>query len=116
MEPELLYSDKKEIVHELSENLNLPTIYLYNSQNGGFLDDILLFSKIEESYIAKDIDYEKNNIQKILEDKDISNGIIIFINEEQNNENIIEKITKQLNFSNYEHLERLTKCDIYYLK
>src|SRR5699024_7527340 len=79
MEPELLYSDKKEIVHELSENLNLPTIYLYNSQNGGFLDDILLFSKIEESYIAKDIDYEKNNIQKILEDKDISNGIIIFI-------------------------------------
>lgn len=116
MEPELLYSDKKEIVHELSENLNLPTIYLYNSQNGGFLDDILLFSKIEESYIAKDIDYEKNNIQKILEGKDISKGIIIFINEEQNNENIIEKITKQLNFSNYEHLERLTKCDIYYLK
>ena len=45
-----MYSDKKEIVHKLEEELNVPTIYMFNSENNRFLDDILLFSKINESY------------------------------------------------------------------
>lgn len=115
MEPELLYSDRKEIVQKLSGELNLPSIYLYNSQNGGFLSDILLFSIIDESYIAKDINYTDYNIQKILENKDISKGILIFINEQQDNNTIIDKVKKNLNFTNYEHLQRLTSCDAYYI-
>ena len=115
MEPELLYSDRKELVQKLDEELNLPTIYLYNSEKAGFLNDILLFSIIDESYIAKDIKYTENNIEKILENKDISNGIIIFINEEDNN-TIINKIKSYLNFTNYEHLKRLSTCDVYYVK
>lgn len=114
LEPELLYNDRKEIVQELSEELNLPSIYLYNSQNGGFLGDILIFSKINESYIAKDIEYTEENIQKILENKDISKGILIFINEEQSDESI-DKIRKIINFTNCEHLQRLTSCDVYYI-
>ena len=115
MEPELLYSDRKELVQKLGGELNLPTIYLYNSEKAGFLNDILLFSIIDESYIAKDIKYTENNIEKILENKDISNGIIIFINEEDNN-TIINKIKSYLNFTNYEHLKRLSTCDVYYVK
>ena len=115
MEPELLYSDRKEIVQKLSGELNLPSIYLYNSQNGGFLSDILLFSIIDESYIAKNINYTDYNIQKILENKDISKGILIFINEQQDNNTIIDKVKKNLNFTNYEHLQRLTSCDAYYI-
>ena len=116
MEPELLYSDRKEIVQQLEENLNLPTIYLYNSEKGGFLNNILLFSKINESYIAKDIKYTKNNIAKILENKDISKGIVIFISENEKNEETIKKIVKELNFKNYEYLKRLNTCDVYYIK
>ena len=115
MEPELLYTDRKEIVQKLEGEYNLPTIYLFNSKNGGFLDDILLFSKIDESYIAKDINYSKEEIQKILEGKDISKGIIIFINERENNEKIINNVKEYLNLKNVEKLKQLNGCDIYFL-
>ena len=115
MEPELLYKDKKEIVQNLEGNLNLPTIYLFNQANGGFLDDILLFSKIDESYIAKDIDYTENNIRKIFENKDISKGIILFINEKENNDIISNNVKDYLNFTNCEHIQKLNSCDVYYI-
>ena len=115
LKPELLYQDKKEIVQELSGELNLPTVYLFNSKNGGFLDDILLFSKINESYIAKDIEYTKNNLQEIVENKDISHGMIIFINEKEKNNDIAEAAKKDLDFQNCNHLKTLNGCDVYYL-
>ena len=114
LEPELLYSDRKEIVHRLEGELNLPTIYLYNSKNGGFLGDILPFSIIDDSYIAKDIDCTEENIQKILENKDISKGMLIFINEEHS-EDVIDEIKKFLNYTDSDHLQRLTSCDAYYI-
>ena len=43
-EPEVMYSDKKEIVQKIENELNVPTIFVFNSQNNRFLDDILLFS------------------------------------------------------------------------
>ena len=115
LKPELLYSDNKDIVQKLGEELNLPTIYLYNSQNGGFLGDILLFTKINESYIAKDIENIENDLPQILGNKDISNGIIVFINYEQDRENIINKVKETLNFAECQHLKRLTSCDVYYM-
>lgn len=115
LEPELLYSDNNEIVQKLGEELNLPTIYLYNSQNGGFLGDILLFTKINESYIAKDIENIEKDVQQILENKDISNGILVFINYEQDKENIINKVKETLDFTECQHLKRLTSCDVYYI-
>ena len=114
LEPELLYSDRKEIVHRLEGELNLPTIYLYNSKNGGFLGDILPFFIIDDSYIAKDIDCTEENIQKILENKDISKGMLIFINEEHS-EDVIDEIKKFLNYTDSDHLQRLTSCDAYYI-
>ncbi len=115
LEPELLYKDNKELVQELEGELNLPTIYLYNSQNGGFLNDILLFSKIDESYIAKDMECTEENIQGIVKDKDITKGIILFINDEQDKETLTETVKEALDFTNYEHLQRLFNCDVYYI-
>lgn len=115
MKPELLYSERKEIVQELEGDLNLPTIYFYNQQNGVFLDDILLFSIIDESYITKDVDYTESNIQEILKDKDISNGIIVFANYEENNNTIIDEIKSGLDFKNCEYLTKLNSCDVYYI-
>ena len=113
MEPELLYSDRKDTMQKLTGELNLPAIYLYNSQNGGFLNDILVFSSINESYIAKDIEVE--DVQKIFKDRDTSKGIIVFINEEKEDNETIDKTKKILNFANCEHLQRLTSCDAYYI-
>lgn len=118
MEPELLYTDKKDIVQELRENPNLPTIYLYNPEKGNFIDDMLLFSIINESYITKDITSTVDNIQEVLENKDISKGIIVFINvnDEQENNNVIEEIKNSLHLRNSERIKKLNSCEIYYIK
>ena len=92
IEPEVMYRDKKEIVQKLENEWNVPTIYVFNSQNNRFLDDILLFSKINESYIAKDIQIIEKNIKTIFENKETSKGIIVFINEGQENENLLNII------------------------
>ncbi len=113
IEPEVMYSDKKEIVHKLEEELNVPTIYIFNSENNRFLDDILLFSKINESYIAKDIEITEDNVKDILKGKDISNGVVVFINEGQNNDEIIDTIKKATGLEESEYLKRLNACDVY---
>ena len=116
MQPELWYKDKKEILKKIDEEINVPTIYLYNTQYGRFLDDMLLFAIIDESYIAKDIECTEENIQKILKNKDISNGIIILINEESGKEEIIENVKNYLNFTNWEHIHKMSGCNAYYIK
>lgn len=115
-EPQVTYSDKKEIMYKLQYELNVPTIYCFNSNNNRFLDDILLFSVIDESYVAKDIEYNSENINNILEGKDISNGIIVFINEGQENDNILDAIRTEMKLDNITHLKRMNACDIYYIK
>lgn len=115
LNPELLYDNRKEIVQKICGELNLPTIYFYNSQKGGFLDDFFIFSKINESYIAKDIHFTDQNIQKIVENKDISRGVLIFINDGQNNQLIINTVKRSLNLMNCDYLQRLSSCDAYYI-
>ena len=114
LEPELLYREKKEIVDKLSGELNLPVIY-FNSENAGFLWNIVLFSKIEESYMPKDMDLTEENIQKIFENKDISSGIIVFINGEQDQQDIIDKMKNFLNFSNSQYINKVNTSDAYYI-
>lgn len=116
IEPEVLYSNKREIVEILKNDLNVPTLYLFNSNNNRFLDDILLFANIDESYIAKDLQCNEENIREILEGKDISKGIVIFINDGQENEELINIITKSINCYEVKYLQRLNACDIYYIK
>lgn len=116
IEPEVVYTDKKEIVSKLENELNVPTIYLFNSQNNRFLDDILLFSIIDESYVAKDMEYTEENIQNILKGKDLSNGIAIFINEGQDNDSILNVVKRSTGLKECEYLKRLNACGVYYLK
>lgn len=116
LESEGLYLDKKEIVQNLSGELNVPTIYAFNSQNNRFLDDIYLFSLLDESYIAKDLEYNEENIKQILKGKDISKGIVVFINEGQQNDDILHTIKQTMNLTEITYLKRLNACDVYYLK
>ena len=116
IEPEVMFSDKKEIVENLSNELNLPTLYVFYSENNRFLDDILLFSKINESYIAKDMVYNKQNITDIFNDKDTKKGIIVFINKDEGNKEILQNIQNTLNLTKVQHLKRMNACNIYLLK
>lgn len=115
LKPELLYDDKKEIVQKISGELNLPTIYFLNYPKNSFLDDIFIFARINDSYIAKDTNYTKEDIQKIFENKDISDGILVFISKEEEETQLINLIEETLNFTNYECLESLNSCKVYHI-
>lgn len=116
IEPEVAYTDKKDIVSKLENELNVPTLYLFNSNNNRFLDDILLFSILDESYIAKDIDCTEQNITNILNGKDITDGIVVFINEGQENDTLLQTIINATSLENCTYLQRLNACDVYFLK
>lgn len=115
IEPEVMFSDKAEIVEKISNELNVPTLYVFYSENNRFLDDILLFSKIDNSYIAKDLEYSVENIKSIFEERDTSKGIIVIINKDEGNEEILEKLGNSLNLKNTTHLKRMNACNIYYI-
>lgn len=117
IEPQVMYSNIHNIMEKLNgELIDVPALYLFNSNNNRFLDDILLFANIEESYIAKDIDCGEKEIKKILEYQDISNGILIFINDWQDNEKIINIIQNATNLYDVTYLQRLNMCDVYYIQ
>ena len=117
IEPQAMYSDKKDIVEMTKNELSsLPALYIMNSGNERFLDDILLFMNIDESYIALDIECSEEKIKKIFLDKDTSNGVIVFINDIQDNEAILNTIKEALNLENVTHLERLNSGEVYLVK
>lgn len=115
IEPEVEYSDKKEIVEFVKAHSDLPTIYLFNTDNNRFLDDIYLFSLLNNSYVAKNFDCTQNSISSILDNKNTSNGIIVFINEGYENDDQLDAICMSTNLNNVTHLKRLNACDVYYI-
>ena len=115
IEPEVMFSDKKEIVEKLSTELNIPTLYVFYSENNRFLDDILLFSMINESYVAKNLEHTVENVRNIFEGKDISKGIIIFINKDEGNDEVLRNISDSLDLGKPEHLKRMNACNIYFI-
>lgn len=116
MEPEEEFLDKRDIVEEVQNELNVPTIYMFNSNENRFLDDILLFSKLDNSYIAKDVECTDENINKILNGKDLSNGILVFINGGQNNDEMMEKIKNATGLNEWKWVKGLNACNIYLVK
>ena len=116
IEPEEMYSNKSDIVSKVENELNVPTIYVFKSNQNRFLDDILLFAKLNESYIAKDLECTDENINEILEGKDLSRGLLIFVNEGQDNEKILDEIKNATGLSEWEKVKDLNSCKVYYIK
>lgn len=115
VEPEVLYKERREIVDLVHTDLNLPTLYLFNSECNRFLDDMLLFTILDHSYIAKDIDCNEENIQSIMINQDISKGVLVIINERQENDRLTEIVKNALNFTNITYITHLSNSDVYYI-
>lgn len=116
IEPEVLYSNKRNIAEIIRNNMDLPALYLLDSNHNRFLDDILLFANINESYIVRDVEYSEEKIKEIISDKDISKGVLIFISDGQNNDDILDVIKNALELENVTYLKRLNACDVYLVK
>ena len=114
LKPELLYTDKKEIVEKLSVDLNVPTVYFIDSQSS-ILDDILLFSEINESYITKTMDFSNEKLKEIFLNKDISNGIVIFIGKNQDEEFILKMVKQATHLETVNYLKELGSSNVYYI-
>lgn len=114
-----LYIQHKEIVRQVENEFSkIPTIYIFNSNQNRFLDDIYMFTKIEESYILELKDANEEKLNEILKGKNLENGIIVWVNEGFEKEKYLKMIKNAINknnFNNIEHIKRMNACDIYYI-
>ncbi len=113
LEPEVVFKNRTRMVKMAEENRTLPALYLFNSNENRFLDDILLFSIFDESYVAKDLECTEENIQSIIRGKDCSKGFFVFINNGQENDALMEIITAATGRPGYSHVYFLNECHVY---
>ncbi len=100
----------------LEGEYNLPTVYCYNTGCDRFLDDIYLFSLLDESYIAKDPVYTLRTFRGIFASKDTSSGVVVFVNNGQDEWMIADTVKNALGLKDVFYLERLNACSVFYVK
>lgn len=118
IEPDVEYSRFAEVVKIVEENHEIPAIYLFNPGNNRFLDDILLFSKLDESYVMQDQEYTIKTFEKILAGKNLSNGLFVFANYGYGSENdqYIEVLQEATGLDEKEYIFQLNSGALYLLK
>ena len=102
-----------ERVEKISE---VPALYVFNENNNRFLDDIYLFTKIDNSYIMRLKNANEENIKKVFDGKDTENGILLICNEGYDREAIIKEVKEALGLKNEELIQNLNAGVILHLK
>ena len=115
--PECTYEDKEEVLEEIKKDYNIPTVYLMNTDDDRFLDDIMLFMELDNSYIAKDFTFldQKADFNAILDGQDVSGGFLLVINNGQANRHILEDVLTHTGFDGFKTLYVLNSGTVYYI-
>lgn len=100
---EYSYSKYNHIAQKV-ENENLPIIYVFNTQNNRFLDDIYLFTLSPKSVIIKYEDLTEENLEKIIENE---KKFFLICNEGVEKEKFKNLYTK------LEYLQKLNAAEMY---
>lgn len=103
------------LADKMEEKSSIPALYIFNENNIRFLDDIYIFTKLDESYIMKYSQTNIENIQEILKGKDTSHGIIFIYNEGVEPEKILEKIKQTYHYQTEEDIQKLNAGMVKYL-
>ena len=61
------------------------------------------------------MEISSDNIKEILQNKKTDKGVVIFINEGQENDYIINTLKDAIGLTKSEYLKRLNACDVYYV-
>ena len=109
------YTKMNHLADKMEEKSSIPTLYILNENNIRFLDDIYIFTKLEESYIMKYSQASIENIQEALKDKDTSNGIIFVYNRDVKPEKILEEVKQTYNYQTEEDIQNLNSGKVKYL-
>ena len=112
---EFTYKKMNHLADKIEEKSDLPAIYIINENNMRFLDDIYIFTKIEDSYIMRSTNANIENVEKVLEGKNTSKGLIIVCNEGVQPENIIKQIKEKYNYSKDEIMQNLNAGKVFYV-
>ena len=115
MRIELLYRDKEALMQELMENAETPALYMITTENNRFLDNILPFATLEESYLALDVKPDEGLIEEIMEGKDLSMGLYLFVSDKMDDEAVLKAVTEATGLREVRWVRGVNTCEIYYL-
>ena len=116
MQLDFTYTKMNHLADRIEEKHDIPALYIFNENNIRFLDDIYIFTKLDESYIMKYSETTIENIQYVLKNKDTSRGLILITNEGVDVDKIIKKITDAYNYKTVEDMQNLNAGMVKYLK
>lgn len=116
IEPNVEYAKMEELTEFVDAHHELPAIYLYNPDNERFLDDLVVFAEIDESYIMHHQEYMQENFKKILAGEDLKNGLIVFANYGDGNEQYLKVLREATGLEKQEHIIRTNSADVYLLQ
>lgn len=111
-----LYKDKKEIVNIIEKEHDVPCLYLFNTSQNRFLDDLYLFTILDNSYVMDVKEFSKEKVKEIFEGIDANKGLIVIINGGIEHNPHLQEITENLGLSSYEHVQGMNACNIYRIK
>ena len=109
------YTKMNNLAKKMEEKANIPALYVFSDQSIRFLDDIYIFTKLDESYIMKYSLATIEHIHDVLEDKNTENGIIFIYNNGVEPEQIISEIKDTYNFKNVEDIQKLNEGMVKYI-
>lgn len=104
------YIGNKEIIETIKEYKDIPCIYLYTHFDvleNDFVQNINYVRQFENVYIMDKTNFSVNKLRKILEGKDISQGIIIYDKEKEIGDKIYRIIRDMDEFTNYKKIVEL---------
>lgn len=115
--PDVVYPERREWVERMRELKDVPALYMMKTgDDWGFLNDILMVREIGASYIAKDVGADVQEIKDILGGKDLENGLLVFINDGQENEKVLGAVKEATELRDIPWSERGVMSDVYYLR
>lgn len=116
MRIELIYRDRTTVMQTTAEHQEAPLLYLVNSKGNRFLDNILPYTIAKQSYLMIDVDYTNpENIKKVLADKDLSHGLILWISDKDDRDKVLESARSATGLSEIEFVQVINMCSVYYL-
>lgn len=115
IEPNVEYRHMEKLNTFVAKMSDTPAIYLYNPGNERFLDDLIAFTEIDESYIMHHQEYTIENFDRILAGKNLSNGLIVFANYGDGNEQYLKVLREATGLEKQEYIIRTNSADVYYL-
>lgn len=115
IEPDVEYSKWVTATEFIEEKKEVPLLYIYDIGNNRFLDDILLFTITDWSYIMSERDYTAEDFQQVLETRDLKDGLVIMANYGYGNQEYLDTVKEVTGLAEQEYIFRLNSADLYYL-